>query len=207
MNDKKILIAGGIAAIAVLAGGWLWLGSGGSDPFAPCRTSVVAGGSATLGGPFELTSETGERVTDTQVFTKPSLVYFGYTYCPDVCPLDNARNAEALDLLAERGIDAQTVFITVDPKRDTPEWMAAYTENMHENMLGLTGSDEDIAAAARQWRVSYQVQDDGTDLYLVSHTTITYLVLPGHGTVEFYGRNVTPEQMADNVACFADAAA
>ena len=72
------------------------------DPFGPCRTSKIAG-AGQIGGPFELVNAAGETVTDRDVISEPSLVYFGYTFCPDVCPLDNARNAEAVDLLAERG--------------------------------------------------------------------------------------------------------
>ena len=75
-----------------------------------------------------------------QVFTKPSLLYFGYTFCPDVCPMDSARNAEAATLLAEQGKDVQTVFVTVDPKRDTPEVVADFTSLFSDDMIGLTGS-------------------------------------------------------------------
>ncbi|SDD45302.1 protein SCO1/2 [Paracoccus isoporae] len=207
MNEKGLIAVGCAATVGLLLGGWLWMENRGSDdPFAPCRTSVVAGGTEQLGGPFELTDETGARITDADLFTKPTLLYFGYAYCPDVCPLDNSRNAEALDLLSAQGVDAQAAFISVDPKRDTPEVMADYTFNMHENMIGLTGSEEDIAAAAKEFRVAYQIQDDGTPDYLVSHTTMTYLVLPEAGTVEFFNRDVTPERMAEQVACFANAA-
>ncbi len=90
-----------------------------SDPFASCRAASVAGGGA-IGGPFTLTDEDGKTVTDKEVLAKPSLVYFGYSFCPDVCPLDNARNAEAVDLLAAKGYDVTPVFITIDPERDTP---------------------------------------------------------------------------------------
>lgn len=207
MNDRRILIVGLAVAVVLLLGGAFLLTRGGadSDRFAQCRASVVAGGAGALGGPFELTSETGARVTDAQVFTKPSLLYFGYTFCPDVCPLDSARNAEAIDLLAERGIDAQPVFITVDPKRDTPEVVAEFTDNLHEDMLGLTGTVEEIDAVSKQWKNYYKVNDDGSDYYLVDHMTNTYLVLPEHGTVEFFHRDLTPEDLAQRVACFVNA--
>lgn len=211
MNDKKLLMIGTAVAAVLLVGGAVWMSRGGdqvatgADQFASCRTSVVAGGSSALGGSFELTDETGARVTDAQVFTKPSLVYFGYSYCPDICPFDNSRNAEALDLLDADGIDAQAVFVSVDPGRDSPEVLAHFTDNLHEKMLGLTGSPEEIAKVAKAYRVGYQVQDDGSDDYPVSHTTMTYLVLPEHGTVEFFNRDVTAEDMAVQTACFAEA--
>lgn len=211
MNDKKLLMIGTAVAAVLLVGGAVWMSRGGNevatgaDQFASCRTSVVAGGSSALGGSFELTDETGARVTDAQVFTKPTLVYFGYSYCPDICPFDNSRNAEALDLLDADGIDAQAVFVSVDPGRDSPEVLAHFTDNLHEKMLGLTGSPEEIAKVAKAYRVGYQVQDDGSDDYPVSHTTMTYLVLPEHGTVEFFNRDVTAEDMAAQTACFAEA--
>ncbi len=110
------------------------------DPFAPCRESAIAGGAGSIGGPFTLVDETGKTVTDKDVFTKPSLVYFGYTFCPDVCPADTARNAEAVDAAAALGYDVQPVFISIDPERDTPEVVADFTDYLHEDMLGLTGT-------------------------------------------------------------------
>ncbi len=207
MNDKRILIIGSVAAAALLVGGALWLnrGAGGDDAFAQCRTGVVAGGAGALGGSFQLTDETGARVTDAQVFTKPSLLYFGYTFCPDVCPLDSSRNAEALDLLDQQGIDAQAVFITVDPKRDTPQVVADFTANLPEKMIGMTGTPAEFDAASKAWKNYYKVNDDGSEYYLVDHATNTYLVLPGKGTVEFFRRDLTPEQLAERVACYVKA--
>ncbi|MFB9150153.1 SCO family protein [Roseovarius ramblicola] len=202
------------AAAIVFAGiGAMYLaGVGGSDPedrFAQCRASNVAGGTAQIGGPFELVSETGETVTDAEVIDKPTLIYFGYTFCPDVCPMDAARNAAAVDLLEERGYMVKPVFISIDPRRDTPEVMAEFTDYMHPRMLGLTGSEEQVRAASRAYRTYYQAQEPAEgaeDFYLVDHSTMSYLSLPEHGFVEFFRRDTTPEQMADRVACFADAA-
>lgn len=209
MKDKHLVMIGAGISVAVLIAGGVFLAQSGGDgdKFAQCRTGVVAGGAGSLGGSFTLTDETGARVTDAQVFTKPSLLYFGYTFCPDVCPLDSARNAEATDLLEERGIDVQPVFISVDPKRDTPEALRDFTDALHPKMLGLTGSVEEVTAASRAWRGFFQIRDEGDpDFYLVDHSTQTYLVLPQDGTVEFFNRDVTPEDMADRVACFTAAA-
>ncbi|WBU63809.1 SCO family protein [Paracoccus aerodenitrificans] len=216
MTDKKLLIVGALASVLLLVLGWLWLGRAdnaatqtalgdGQDAFSQCREGVIAGGAGSIGGPFEMTDENGNRVTDADIITKPTLIYFGFSFCPDVCPLDNSRNAEALDLLEEDGIDAQAVFVTVDPKRDTPEVMNDYTANMHEKMIGLTGSEEDIAAMAKTWRVAYIVNDDGSDDYTVSHTTQTYLSLPEAGFVEFFNRDISAEEMAERVGCFVNA--
>ncbi|GAW35722.1 SCO1/SenC protein [Roseovarius sp. A-2] len=181
-------------------------GSGDADQFAQCRASNVAGGSAQIGGPFELVSETGETVTDKDVIDRPTLIYFGYTFCPDVCPMDAARNAEAVDLLEERGDMVKPVFISIDPRRDTPEVMAEYTEYLHPRMLGLTGSEAQVREASKAYRTFFQSRDEGDDeFYLVDHSTMTYLSLPEHGFVEFFRRDVTAEQMADRVQCFIQA--
>lgn len=178
----------------------------GPDRFAQCRTSAVAGGAGAIGGPFTLVDETGATVTDKDVITRPSLIYFGYTFCPDVCPLDVARNAEATDALEEMGYEVTPVFISIDPKRDTPEVLAEFTDVMHPRMIGLTGSEEQVKAASLAYRTYFRINDTGDDYYLVDHSTQTYLVLPGHGFVEFFGRDVTPEDMAQRAACFIDAA-
>lgn len=201
------------AAIAVAGVGAMYVaGFGASDPedaFAQCRASNVAGGAAQIGGPFELVSETGETVTDQDVIDRPTLIYFGYTYCPDVCPMDAARNAAAVDILDERGYRIKPVFISVDPARDTPEVMAEFTDYLHPRMLGLTGSEEQVRAASKAYRTYFQAQtpaEGEEEFYLVDHSTMSYLSLPGHGFVEFFRRDTTPEQMADRIACFADAA-
>ena len=88
-------------------------------------------------------------------------LYFGYTYCPDICPLDNARNAEAVDILEERGYDVQPAFITIDPARDTPEVVREFSETLHPRMVGLTGSEEQIKAASLAYKTYYKKQEDG----------------------------------------------
>lgn len=177
------------------------------DPFLQCRRSAVAGGSAAIGGPFTLTDENGQRVTDKDVITGPSLVYFGYTFCPDICPTDTARNAEAVDALEEKGYDVTPVFISVDPRRDTPQVLKEWTDYVHPRMIGLTGSPEEIKAVAKEYKTIYSVPENPEDdLYIVDHMTQTYLMLPGTGFAEFYTRDTPPEVMADSIACFIDAA-
>jgi len=195
------------ACVAALLGGVWYLtlrGGASDDAFAQCRASAVAGGSAAIGGPFELVNAKGETVTDKDVITEPSILYFGYTFCPDVCPLDTARNAEAVDVLADRGYSTTPVFISIDPKRDTPEVVGDFAFNLHEKMIGLTGSAEQVKAASQAYKTYYKAQEGDEDYYLVDHTTMSYLVLPEHGFVDFFRRDVSPEQMADRVACFID---
>ncbi|ASM73991.1 MULTISPECIES: SCO family protein [Roseobacteraceae] len=197
-------ILAAVAVVAVVGGTFLFTRMGADDRFAECRGSAVAGGAGQIGGPFELVNGKGETVTDKDVITEPSLVYFGYTFCPDVCPFDVARNSDALDVLADRGISAAGVFISIDPARDTPEVVGEYADAMHEKMIGLTGSPEQVKAASQAYKTYYKAHPADDDLYLVDHSTFTYLVLPETGFVDFFRREVSPEEMADRVQCFVD---
>ncbi|MEQ9692766.1 SCO family protein [Shimia sp. SDUM112013] len=201
---RTVAILATVVMIALLGGLWfVSRDSGANDQFAQCRTGAIAGGPSSIGGPFTLVSETGETVTDQDVITEPSLLYFGYTFCPDVCPLDNDRNAQAVTMLEDRGVMVQPVFISIDPARDTPEVMAEFTDVMHPRMLGLTGTERQVKAASQAYRTYYKKQEDGDpEYYLVDHSTFSYLVLPEHGFVEYFKRDVTPEQMADTIGCF-----
>lgn len=205
---QKAMAIGAAAAVVAVVGGTaaFVLTQGSDDKFADCRTSAVAGGAGQIGGPFELVDENGKTVTDQDVITRPSLLYFGYTFCPDVCPFDTVRNADAVDILKERGYDVQPVFISIDPARDTTEVVRDFTGNIHPDMLGLTGSAEQVKAASQAYRTYYKKNDaEDPEWYLMDHSTFSYLVLPQDGFVEFYRRDLTPEQMADGMQCFLDA--
>ena len=200
-------LSAGVAVAALLGGIWYaTLGPNSDDRFADCRATAVAGGAGQIGGPFELVNKDGETVTDADVITQPTLLYFGYTFCPDVCPFDTVRNADAVDILESQGYMVTPVFISIDPERDTPEAVGDFAANIHDRMIGLTGSPEQVKAASQAYRTYYKKQEEGDpNYYLVDHSTFTYLVLPEHGFVEYFRREVTPEQMADRVACFIDA--
>lgn len=105
------------------------------DAFAACRNFVIAGGAGSIVGPFTLVSGQRQTASGRTVITKPTLIYFDYTSCPDVCPPDSARSAEALDLPAALGHHTRAIFISIDPARDTPEIVDAFVGYMHENMI------------------------------------------------------------------------
>jgi len=199
MTPKFALAAAGVA-IAGLLGGTFLASQRSLEACLPGGT--VAGD---IGGPFTLVSETGETVTDRDVITGPTLVYFGYTFCPDVCPLDTARNAAAVEVLEGMGHAVKPVFITVDPTRDTPEELEFFTDALHPDMLGLTGSEEQVREAMRAYRAYGQKQDGDDEYYLVDHSTFSYLMMPEIGFVDFYRRDLTPEDLAERVACVLDA--
>lgn len=198
------------ALVALVFLGGVWLATGGQesgDKYAQCRKTAVAGG-AQIGGAFTLVDENGATVTDRDVIDQPSLVYFGYTFCPDVCPLDNARNAEAIEILESRGDIVKPVFISIDPQRDTPEILRDFTDNLHPRMVGLTGTPEQVKAASQAYRTYFKKQEpeEGDEqFYLVDHSTFTYLVFPDEGFIEFFKRDTTPQALADGVQCFLEA--
>lgn len=198
---KAVIIGTTTLAVAAGLGFYTWSTTQTGD-LVQCGDTAVA--STAIGGPFELVSETGETVTDTDVITKPTLVYFGYTFCPDVCPLDSARNAAAAYLLADQGYDIGTVFITIDPARDTAQMVGDFTDNFHEDMIGLTGTPEQVDAASKAYRTYYRAQEGDPEYYLVDHSTQTYLMFPDTGFATFFKRDHTPEQIAETTACFID---
>ena len=178
----------------------------GLDALDACRTSKIMGGSAAIGGPFTLMDENGRLVTDAEVLAKPALVYFGYTYCPDVCPTDAARNAEAVDVLEEQGYEVTPVFISVDANRDTPPVLQEWTDFMHPRMIGLTGPPDLLKAVAQAYKTLYQVPENPVDdTYLVDHMTQTFLMLPGTGFAEIFSHDDSADRVAEKTACFLEA--
>lgn len=207
---KRIYAVTAATAVVALVGVTWFVTSQDADIFADCRAGAVGTGAASIGGPFQLIDENGKTVTEKDVITKPTLVYFGYTFCPDVCPLDNARNAEAMRILEGKGYDVQAAFVSVDPDRDTPEVLTEFTSYMHDDMVGLTGTPEQVKAASQAYKTYFRKQEpeEGQEeYYLVDHSTFTYLMFPQSGFADFFKRDETAASMADRVGCFIDAGA
>lgn len=203
----KIYAIAAVAGIAALLGGtaaYVWFAAPSGEKYSECTSGQVAGGA--IGGPFTLVDQTGATVTDAEVLKKPSLVYFGYTFCPDVCPLDAQRNADVVDILAEKGYDVTPVFITIDPARDTPQVLADFTSAISPKMIGLTGSAEQVKAVSAAYKTYYKQQPADDENYLMDHSIYTYLMLPDVGFVEFFDRDIAANKMADKVSCFLSAA-
>lgn len=206
MLRRPTLFALVAAALGLGAGLAVALRGEGSDDaletaLAACQTSTVAGGRAAIGGPFSLVDETGRTVTETEAITRPTLVYFGYASCPDVCPTDLWRNALAADALADRGFDVGQVFITVDPARDTPARIGEYAKAIHPDLLGLSGTPEQLDAAAKAYKVYYRRGEGDDDSYLMDHSTFTYLMAPKVGLLAFFRSDASPQAVADAAAC------
>jgi len=134
-------------------------------------------GRGTVGGPFTLTDHTGKERTDADFRGKLLLVYFGYTYCPDVCPTDLLQIGLAVAKLGSAGEDVQPLFITVDPERDTTSVLAQYVALFHPRLIGLTGTPAQIRKVADAYKTHYAkyTPPDGS-VYLIDHTGFIYLM-------------------------------
>lgn len=188
---RRRLILLALCALGLLLLGVVALNAG---AFRPAQTADV------VGGPFQLVDQTGKPVDQTVLKGKWSVVFFGYTYCPDVCPTTLQALRGAVDQLGPKGKDVRIVFISVDAGRDTPAKMKAWLEaqGMPEGTLGLTGSPQQVAAAAKAYRAVYQIDGDGPD-YQVNHSTIAYLMTPRGRFDRVLAYGLTPEQMADQI--------
>lgn len=153
---------------------------------------------AAIGGPFELVDGNGRVVTDRDFRGKWMLVYFGYTHCPDACPTALQDMANALDLLGPKKTDAALLFITVDPARDTPAVMKDYVSNFEAPITGLSGTPEQVAKAAKEYRV-YYAKHPTKDGYDMDHSSIIYVMDPSGDFVTNFSHENTPEQIASRL--------
>ena len=158
-----------------------------------------------IGGPISLVNQDGERVTEETYKGHPTLIYFGFTYCPDVCPMTLVTVKRAYDSLPEGVEPPQTLLISIDPERDTPEQLAKYvsTKAFPANLQGLTGSPEEVRAAADAFMADYSrvEQPDSEGGYSMDHTSLLYLMDSDWQLKTFFTHEDTPETIA---ACLAE---
>lgn len=194
-SRQKLIFALVVLVIATITGAAaLWLTN--SLPQGP-----TGSGTALVGGPFTLTNQDGKRVTDQDFRGKYMLIFFGFTYCPDVCPSELQVMSAALDQLGPEADRIQLIFITIDPARDTPEAMKIYVSNFHPRMVGLTGSAEDIAAVAKAYRVYYAKAKgaENSPDYLMDHSIILYLMGPDGKFVKHFTYGTEAKALADGL--------
>ena len=170
---------------------------GGADMPAPSAGGVQLPQGIALGGPFSLQDHNGQRVTEGAFAGRLGLIYFGFTYCPDVCPTELGLMASALDLLGPDASRVLPVLITIDPARDTAAALADYVSRFHPALIGLTCTEEEIATAARAFRVYYRkIQPPGASDYLMDHSSFIYLVGPDGKVRQLFRPNTPPETIA-----------
>ena len=154
-----------------------------------------------LGGPFSLVDQAGRPVTERDYAGRWLLVYFGFTYCPDICPTELGTIAAAIDAMGPAGAAVTPVLVTIDPQRDTPAALADYVARFHPRMQGLTGTPEQVAAAARSYRVFFsRVQRAENTDYLMDHSSFIYLVGPDGRVRSLFRPDTGAEAMAAAVS-------
>jgi len=185
------------AAIAIGLGIWA-----GDQWFRPQGGGEGSGlGAAAIGGSFHLTDQNGQTRTDADFRGKLMLVYFGYAFCPDACPTALQAMTVALNKLGPAAEQIVPIFITVDPERDTPEQLKRYAENFHPRLVALTGTADEVAAAAKAYRVYYAKQKtpDVTGGYLMDHTSIIYLMGRDGRYLSHFTHTSAPDAIATEI--------
>lgn len=163
------------------------------------ESGVVSSGEALVGGPFQLTDHNGNAVTEKDFQGQNLLVYFGFTFCPDVCPTELAKMAAAIDMLPADA-NVTPLFITIDPERDGVEEVKAYAEAFHPKMVGLTGTPEQIRDVAKAYRVYYaKSTTSGATDYLMDHSSIIYFMDEEGKYTAHFTMQTTPEEMAARI--------
>ncbi len=219
--DRRFVMA---ALLAVMAAGFAQF-----TTLEAAQTATPDPLAKQFGGPFALTSHDGRKLSDTDFRGQFMLIYFGYTTCPDICPVDLAQQATALDLLGADADNIQPLFVTVDPKRDTPERITEFIASFHPRLIGLTGSETEIAAIARAYKIHRRKllqradaheghgahdahkshadharhadhSDKDSEDYLVDHGSLTFLMGPDGAFRALLPRTFAPERMAEIIA-------
>jgi cytochrome oxidase Cu insertion factor (SCO1/SenC/PrrC family) len=198
---RRVILVASLAAL-VLAGGMIAATLVETRANHSAAASTATAG-ATVGGPFALVGGDGKPVTDRDYRGKLLLVYFGYTYCPDVCPTTLNNIAQALVALGTQADSIAPVFISVDPKRDTPQVMGRYVTSFDPRIAGLTGSDAQIATVAKEYHVYYAPQAaDQTGDYLVDHSSLVYLMDRDGKILKVFAGSLSGVEMADAIKPF-----
>jgi len=162
---------------------------------------VQSSGAALIGGPFSLVGADGKPVTDRDFRGRYMLIFFGFTHCPDICPAELQVIAQALEQLGDKAKTVVPIFITLDPERDTPQAMADYVKSFGPNFVGLTGSPEAIAAAAKAYRVAFAKGENKESAgdYSVDHSALVYLMDPDGKYVTHFSYGTGADELAEKL--------
>ncbi len=185
-----------LLAVAAVVAGVLWHAG---DHVAGIGRNIESG-SASVGSPFSLIDQSGSVRTDKDFRGRFMLVYFGYSYCPDVCPTTLAVMANALDKLGTKRARIAPIFISVDPERDRPKVLKDYLNSFAPDFVGLTGSAKAVSEAARAYRVYFKKHNLPNGGYAVDHSSIIYLMGPDGHFVTYYEETIGPDALAADLS-------
>lgn len=191
---KNALIAIGLLLLAASTLSWWWEKRSAGQIPAP-----ITAASLTFGGPFTLIDHTGRNVTEQDYRGYFTLVFFGFTLCPDVCPTTLQSVTSVLQILGDEGAKVRPLFITVDPERDTPATMASYVTLFDPRIIGLTGTKDQIAQVAHAYRIHYRKADDKNAGYLMEHTAVMFLMGPDGKYLAHIPPDMPPKRAAETI--------
>jgi protein SCO1/2 len=194
-SPRFVLVAAVLAALVILGAGVFLALTLRDNPRGAAGTVLASA----IGGPFRLTNQNGKTVTDADLKGKWSLVYFGYTHCPDACPTALNDISIALEDLGAKRDAVRPVFITVDPERDTPEALKAYVTSFDAPILALTGTPDEVAQAAKGYRVYYAKHPEVGGDYSMDHSSVIYVMDPQGRFTASFTHESTPEQIAERL--------
>ena len=190
-KTKEVLLVL-LLLVAAALGGFLWL----KGDQVPQLGKKLVTGQIAVGGPYALTDQDGKPRANTDFAGKYQLIYFGYTFCPDVCPTTLALMAATLDKLGADKDRIVPVFITIDPERDKPDVLKKYVAAFGPQFVGLTGTPEQIAKVEKEFRVYAKKGPIENGTYAMDHSSVMYLMGPEGTLVSFYDEATTPEDLA-----------
>ncbi len=189
---KKRVLIGASLAVGTLVILLLYLPALRPDP-----NDTTTTGEAAIGGPFTLVDQAGTEISEDILLGHYSLIYFGFTYCPDICPMTLQTVADAIGLIpGQKSELVQPIFISLDPERDSVAAMADYVGHFHPRMIGLTGTMDQVTNAANAYRVFFQKRqlEDGSE-YTVDHSGFLYLMNRRGRYIDHFGKDVTVEEL------------
>ena len=210
MPQRRVYLYLGVAVLIVIIGVTLRFFASPQSMLSPAGVTVVDKGGReikgsrppSIGGRFTLISQDGRPVTDADFRGKNILVFFGFTNCPDVCPLTLSNISRAMVLLGADANKIQPLFISVDPLRDTPNVLRKYLKHFDHRIIGLTGTPKQVVAVQRAYRIFAQRRNAvgvGSDDYLMDHTSISYMMGPSGEFKTFFSNGSTPEEFVTKI--------
>lgn len=197
MNWRRFGISAGLVAL-MFGAGYMYKRNKEVEMERERRRSL---GKASIGGPFELVDQDGKVRTNKDFLGKWLIIYFGFSHCPDVCPDELEKLVKALDIVKKspKADPVQPLFITVDPARDDPKVLKEYLREFSDDIIGLTGNEEQVKQASKSYRVYYSAGPKLENDYIVDHTIIMYLIDAEGQFVDYYGQNKTAEEVANGI--------
>jgi cytochrome oxidase Cu insertion factor (SCO1/SenC/PrrC family) len=195
-NAKPVLLR------RILFGGLMLIAAAAIAAYALMSQAPSRGvGTPQVGGPFTMVDHTGQAVSEKTYLGKPMLMFFGFTYCPDVCPTELQVIAAALEQLGPKAADIQPIFVSIDPARDTPAVMKDYVANFGTQFIGLTGTPEQVAAMAKTYKVFFEKRENATapDQYLMDHSSTIYLMGADGKFLKHFSYTTDAKVLADGI--------